>query len=207
MKWLHGCVLCCFFMLCISPQLVIFKSVASVNAIHFNLELLSRSSNPLCVSSRFLFNLMLCCITLSSICLYFSSLAFLFTFAPGGAWRWVAFTQMNLQESRSAFIEKANTIIQNRSGKTWIEPGRFWCLPKVITPPSGMQSKRTGSMSRIGDGCQLPWVPRLELAKVNEWGWIIKHCKRPSLGEEEAGRSRLLTQRLNRSPVKHLNKN
>lgn len=98
-------------------------------------------------------------------------------------------------------------LIQHRSGKTWIGPGRFWCLPEVISPPNGMQSKQTGNVSGIGHGCQLPWVAGLELATVNKGGWIINHGKRPSLGEEEVGKNRLLTQRLNRSPVKHLDKN
>lgn len=111
----------------------------------------------------------------------------------GGEWRSLRWTYGRLV-----------VLIQYTSAKTWIEPGRFWCLPEVILPPSGMQRKRT--VSGIGYGCQLPWVAELELATVNEWGWIIKHSKRPSLGKEEVGRSRLLTQRLNRSPVKHLNK-
>lgn len=38
-------------MLCINPQLAIFKSVASANAMHLNLELISFSLNPPCVSS------------------------------------------------------------------------------------------------------------------------------------------------------------
>lgn len=26
-------------------------------------------------------------------------------------------------------------LMQYRSAKTWIGPGRFWCLPKVVSPP------------------------------------------------------------------------
>lgn len=62
-----------FFLLLKSPQLLILKFVVPGNTIHFNLDLISSSSNPPCVSSRFLFNLMLCCISLSFICLYFPS--------------------------------------------------------------------------------------------------------------------------------------
>lgn len=62
-----------FFFAFKKTQLLIFKSAVSGNTIHFNLDLISSSSNPPCVSSRFLFNLMLCCISLYFICLYFPS--------------------------------------------------------------------------------------------------------------------------------------
>lgn len=55
-----------------------------------------------------------------------------------------------------------------------------------FTPPpsNATQGKQTGSVSRIGYGCQLPWVAGLELATVNVGGWILKHGKRSSSGEE-----------------------
>lgn len=32
-------------------------------------------------------------------------------------------------------------LMQYRSAKTWIGPGGFWCLPRLISPPQAMQCK------------------------------------------------------------------
>lgn len=181
MKWLHGCILCCFSMLGIIPHLGIFKSVASANAIHFNSELISCSSNPPVSYSS------------SWQCMEVSG-------AHSDELPWVSL----------CFYRKAccaNTLQKcenlNRTWEILISSRSHFTPP----PPSGMQSKWSGSVSGMGYGCQLPWVAGLKLATVNEWGWTENHSERKSLGEEEARRSRLLTQRSKRSPVKHLDTN